>query len=159
MNTSPAVTEADLRSDNSAPNTIDVQAFNAFWRLYLGDIYICLFASIYGDQSAGMMVLSYSFTPQTRTFEHKYTASLLLDDDEPHSLIVSSQSGRLAVSGYQGVYGSDIHRILRDGLNDTLCHKVLPDGIDCFGMDPYSGAILWISKQSLSTEIGISYFD
>ncbi|KAH8108550.1 hypothetical protein DFH11DRAFT_1086452 [Phellopilus nigrolimitatus] len=158
MNTSPAVTKVVLQFDNGDPYSIDMQAFNAFWRKD-GDIYICLFASFIFFYEP----VSYSFTPQTRTFEYKYSPSLLqLDGDEPSPGIFSSQTGRLVVSGLYGLYGCDIHRIFRDGPNDRLCRKVLPRGIDCYGMDPYGGAILWMEKrlfQSKSGEVSISYFD
>ncbi|KAH8113605.1 hypothetical protein DFH11DRAFT_311075 [Phellopilus nigrolimitatus] len=161
MNTSPAETEADFQLSNCHPYAIDMQAFNAFWRQE-SNIYICLFASFHGNHGSSIMALPYSFTPQARTFEYKYTASLHLDGDELRPGIVSSQSGRLAVPGSQGLYGSDIHRIIRDEPNDRLCRKLPPRGIDCYGMDPYSGAILWMEKRSSSSkscEARISYFD
>ncbi|KAH8115670.1 hypothetical protein DFH11DRAFT_1543141 [Phellopilus nigrolimitatus] len=158
MHASPAVTAEDLRLDSRDLYAFDIQAFNAFWRQE-GHIYICLFASFCGDQGSSMMVMTYSFTPQIRIFGIGHRASLQLDGDIPRHGIVSSPAGRLAVPGLQGLYGSDIHRIFRDGPNDRLCRKVLPRGIDCCGMDPYSGAILWMEKRSSPTEVGISYFD
>ncbi|KAH8108565.1 hypothetical protein DFH11DRAFT_1086686 [Phellopilus nigrolimitatus] len=167
MNTSPAVTEADLRSDSYpayVPNIIGMQAFNAFWRQD-GDIYICLFesffANFFNNYKASVMVRPYSFTPQTRTFEYKNIASLHLDGDEYRPRTVSSQSGRLAVSGFQGLYGSDMHRLFQDGPIDRSCRKVLPGGIDCYGMELYSGAILWMQKRSWSNNCNafISFLD
>ncbi|KAH8108556.1 hypothetical protein DFH11DRAFT_1086540 [Phellopilus nigrolimitatus] len=122
MNTSPAVTEAEHRFDIRDAYTIDMQTFNAFWRQE-SNIDIYLLAVLPGDQgsSSSRMVTTYSFTPQTRTFKYKYEAKLELDGDEHRIGIVPSQSGRLVVSGFQGLYGSDIHQIFRDGTNDRLC--------------------------------------
>ncbi|KAH8106363.1 hypothetical protein DFH11DRAFT_1269838 [Phellopilus nigrolimitatus] len=166
MNTSPAVTKVVFRFDSGDPNSIDMQAYNAFWRKD-GDIYICLFASFlacsYDNIRRSIMVLHSSFTPRTRTFGRQYTESpLQLDGDHCSSVIVSSQTGRIAVRGWEGLYGSDIHRIFRDGPSDRLCRKVLRRGIACYGMDPYSGAILWGERRSSSSkpgEVRISYFD
>ncbi|KAH8108548.1 hypothetical protein DFH11DRAFT_1632645 [Phellopilus nigrolimitatus] len=164
MDTSPAVAEADLWFGTRGPDTIDMQAFNAFWRQE-GDIYICLFAcskaNFYNTFEPTIMVLTFSFTPQMRSFEHKYTVSLRLDGEQHSPRIISSQTGRIAVWGMSGVYGSDIHRIIQNGPNDRLCRKVLPNEIPRdYGMDPYSGAILQMTWRSTSTtEVVISYFD
>ncbi|KAH8108546.1 hypothetical protein DFH11DRAFT_1086330 [Phellopilus nigrolimitatus] len=158
MNASPAVKEAEHQFNIRNAYTIDMQTFNAFWRQE-SNIDIYLLAVFPGDQGSSRMVMTYSFTPQTRTFEYKYEAKLELDGDEHYCGMVSSQSGRLVVWGEWGVYGSDVHRINRDGPNDRLCRKVLPDRFHCYGMHPYSGAILWSEKRSSSTEVRISYFD
>ncbi|KAH8108558.1 hypothetical protein DFH11DRAFT_1086558 [Phellopilus nigrolimitatus] len=157
MNTSPAVTEVVLHPGSYGQCAFDMQALNAFWRQEENiDIYL---ASVAGEYSPSIMVLCYSFKPQTRTFEYKRTASLDLPGDEPRHEIVSSRSGRLVIPGPQGLYGSNIHQIFRDGPDDRLWRKLLPRVTDWFGMDPYSGAILWTESRFSSTEVGIAYFD
>ncbi|KAH8108541.1 hypothetical protein DFH11DRAFT_1086216 [Phellopilus nigrolimitatus] len=161
MNISPAVTEVGLHLSSSGPCAFDMQALSAFWRQE-ENIDIYLLAAFADNHGSSVIVLCYSFAPQTRTFEHEHTASPHLNPDEPLPEIFSSQSGRLAVLRSHGLYGSDIHRILREEPTDGLRRMVLPRGIKCHGMDPYSGAILGLERVSTpvrAREVRNLYFD
>ncbi|KAH8106368.1 hypothetical protein DFH11DRAFT_1732917 [Phellopilus nigrolimitatus] len=128
MDTSSAVTDVNVNLDSHVMYEFCIQACDAFWRQE-SNIDIHLLAIFFGDYGYNVMVLPYSFAPQTQTFEFEYTATLHLDGHRFSPGIFSSQSGRLAVLWGQGLDGFNIHRILLEEPTDGLRRMVLPGSI------------------------------